>query len=359
VKKKVILIIVVIVVVLAINGKGLLDKRKAEITNESLPIQNSISVKVVTPKQGVLQNRVTYLAKIESDKDIKLSTKLAGYIQKVLVEESQMVKKDEVLVYIDSTELKSNIEALNSTLNAQKNDLQLAKSIYNRNLKLYKVGGLAKEKLDISLVALQSKGSMVENTKQKIIQLNHELSYLTIVAPFNGYINNILLHEGDLVALGKPILSMINDKKKLLFSYAFTKSTKIAKNQQVLLDNKNIGSIRAIYSTSKNGLLQAEVQLSERIDLPSGSSINIEVVTKEAKGCIVPNNTILHKKDGEFVMEYKNSRFIPFKVSIDIKEGNDILINPCPKSDIASASEVKLANLLAYDRVNIVGAKGE
>lgn len=358
-KKKVLLIIVVVVAVLAINGKGLLDKRKAEIANESLPIQNSISVKVVTPKQGILQNRVTYLAQIISDKNIKLSTKLAGYIEKVLVEESQIVKKGEVLIYIDSTELKSNINALNSTLNAQKNDLQLTKSIYNRNIKLYKVGGLAKEKLDISLVAFQSKGSMVENTKQKILQLEHQLSYLTIVAPFDGYIDNILLNEGDLVALGKPILSMINDKKKLVFSYAFTKNIKIAKNQQVLLDNKNIGSIRAIYRTSKNGLLQAEVELSEHIDLPSGSRINIDVVSKEAKGCIVPSNTILHKKDGEFVMEYKNGKFTPFKVSIDIREGNNILINPCPKNDIASGSEVKLVNLLAYDRVNIIGAEGE
>jgi len=357
-KKKVVLIIL-IVVALAIKGKMLLDTRKAEIANESLPIQNNITVKVVTPKQGILQNRVTYLAQILSDKNIKLSTKLAGYVQKVLVEESQMVKKDEPLVYIDSTELNSTINALNSTLNAQKNDLKLTKSIYNRNLKLYKVGGLAKEKLDISHVAFQSKGSMVENTKQKIIQLKHQLSYLRIVAPFDGYIDNISLHEGDLVALGKPILSMINDKKKLVFSYAFTKNIKIAKNQEVLLDDKKIGLIRAIYSTSKNGLLQAEVELSEHLDLPSGGTLNIEVVTKEAKGCIVPNNTILHKKDGEFVMEYKNGKFTPLKVYIDVQKDNDILINPCPKNNIASASEVKLANLLAYDRVNVVGVKSE
>jgi RND family efflux transporter MFP subunit len=358
-KKKIIirLVSIIAVVALVIKGKGLLESRKAEIANESLPSSGSVTVPVVKAKQETMQNKVPFLAQIISDKSIKLSTKLAGYVEKVFVEEVQKVKKGDVLVRIDAIELNSNIDALKATLNAQHNDLELAKSIYARNEKLFAIGGLAKEQLDISEVSLKAKSSIMENTKQKIAQLNHQLSYLKIVAPFDGEIDTIFLYEGDLAASGKAILSMSNGKKKLVFSYAPTKASDIKKEQDVLMEDEQVGYVKSIYTTSKNGLISAEVTLTKEIALPTGSSVNIEVLTNEAKGCIVPSDTILHKKESTFVMTYVEGKFSPMKVKVEMEDSNRILISPCPKSSIAQASEVKLAQLPAYDKVNIIGAK--
>lgn len=355
-KKRIKIIVAVIaVVLLLVKGKGLLENRKTEIANEALPSSGSVTVPVVKAQQGMMQNRIPFLAQIMSDKSIKLSTKLAGYVEKVLVEEAQKVKKGEVLVRIDAIELNSNIDALKATLNAQSNDLILAKSIYARNKKLFAIGGLAKEQLDISQVSLKVKSSTMENTKQKIAQLDHQLSYLQIVAPFDGEIDAIFLHEGDLAASGKAILSMSNAKQKLLFSYAPVQSSMIKKEQDVFLENEHTGYVKSIYTTSKNGLISAEVTLRKKIALPTGSFVNIEILTKEAKGCIVPSDTLLHKKESTFVMTYAEGTFSPVKVTVEMEDGNHILISPCPKLPIAQASEVKLAQLPAYENVNITG----
>jgi len=358
-KKKIIirLVSIIAVVVLIIKGKGLLETRKTQIANESLPSSGSITVPVVKAKEGTMQNRVPFLAQIDSDKSIKLSTKLAGYVEKVLVEEAQKVKKGEILVHIDATELNSNIDGLKATLNAQLNDLELAKSIYARNTKLFTIGGLAKEQLDISRVALKVKSSTMENTKQKIAQLDHQLSYLQIVAPFDGEIDAILLHEGDLAASGKSILSMSNTKQKLLFSYAPVQNSVIKKEQDVFMNSEQVGYVKSIYTTSKNGLISAEVTLTKKLALPTGSSVNIEVLTQETKGCIVPSDTLLHKKETTFVMAYAEGRFSPVKITVEMQDANRILISPCPKTPIAQASEVKLAQLPAYDKVKITGAE--
>ena len=358
-KKKIIIrfISIIAVVVLIIKGKGLLETRKAQISNESLPSSGSVTVPVVKVQQGIMQNKVPFLAQIDSDKSIKLSTKLAGYVEKVLVEEAQKVKKGEVLVRIDAIELNSNIDALKATLNAQRNDLALAKSIYDRNVKLFNIGGLAKEQLDISSVTLKVKSSTMENTKQKIAQLDHQFSYLQIVAPFDGEIDAILLHEGDLAASGKAILNMSNAKQKLLFSYAPAQGSVIKKEQDVFMNDEQVGYVKSIYTTSKNGLISAEVTLTKSIALPTGSSVNIEVLTQEAKGCIVPSDTLLHKKESTFVMTYAEGKFSPLKVKIEMQDSNRMLISPCPTTPIAQASEVKLAQLPAYDKVNILGAK--
>jgi len=358
-KKKMIKIIgIIAVVTLIIKGKGLLESRKAEIANETLPAAGSISVSVAKATQGKMQHKESYLAQVGSDKSIKLSTKLAGYVEHVSVEESQKVKKGEVLVQIDETELQSNIQALQATLLAQRNDLALSKSIYRRNVKLFEVGGLAKEQLDISQVTMKAKEAVTQNSVQKIEQLTHQLSYLKIVAPFDGEIDAILLHEGDLAASGNPILTMSNGVKKLLFSYAPHNSA-IQKDQLVFSKDKKIGSIKSIYTISKNGLVNAEVKLSEMLDLPVGSSMNIEVLTKEAEGCIVPSDTVLHKKEGTFVMTYAEGKFKPLKVNVEMQEENRLLISPCPSTAVARASEVKLAQLPAYEKVHILGAKNE
>ncbi len=358
--KKIIIGIVAVlaVVALGIKGKGLLKSRQAQIQNEALPAVQAVSVTVVKPKNGDIKNRESYLSRIASDKSIKLSTKLAGYIKKVFVDESQKVKKGDTLVTIDETEILSNIQALKATLSTQYADAQVAKSIYDRNVKLYNIGGLPKEKLDISRVAKTAKQSIIENTKQKIAQLKHQLSYLKILAPFDGEIDMVMLHEGDLAATGKPILSMSNGDKKLLFSFA-PDASNISKGKSVFYDDKKIGHIKSIYTTSSNGLTTAEVALEESLNQPVGSSITIDVLTKESTGCTLPLNTLLHKKEGTFVMAYKDGKFSPLKVEVKMSGDEKALVLPCPTTPVAMESEVKLATLPAFSKVEILGADDE
>lgn len=352
------MIVTIAVVILMIKGKGLLESRKAEISNEALPGVSLVTVSVVYPTQGMMRDRESYLAQVASDKSIKLSTKLTGYIENVYVDESQKVRKGDVLVQLDEMELQSNIKALKATLQAQQNDLELAKSIYTRNMKLFNVGGLAKEKLDISRVSMQAKEVVVKNSLQRIEQLKHQLSYLKIAAPFDGVIDNILLHEGDLAAAGKPILGMSSGVKKLIFSYA-PKNTSIKKGQEVWAEGQKIGHIKSIYTVAQNGLTNAEVKLSAKVDLPVGSNMNIEVLTKETEGCIVPDDTVLHKREGTFVMVYAEGKFSPLQVNIEMEDDNHLLISPCPDTSVAQASEVKLAQLSAFENVQVIKAKHE
>jgi multidrug efflux pump subunit AcrA (membrane-fusion protein) len=133
--KKIIITIIVLIGVaaLGIKGKSVLEARKAEVANVALPTVEAVSVPVVVGAEGTLAQKESFIAQILSDKSIKLSTKLAGYIEKVYVEESQEVKKGDTLVLVDAVELRSNIDLIKATLRTQKSDLALAKSIHERN----------------------------------------------------------------------------------------------------------------------------------------------------------------------------------------------------------------------------------
>ena len=354
--KKIIItiLILLVIIVLGIKGKNLLKSRKAEVENASLPSVERVSIPVVKGKIGTLSHTVPFLAQVVANRSIKLSTKLAGYVEKVYVQESQWVKKGSLLVHIDAIELRSSIEGLLTTLATQKSDLMLAKGIHSRNTKLYKVGGLAKEKLEISALSLKSKKSIIENTQQKISQLKHQLAYLNLKAPFDGVVEKIFLHEGDLATVGKAILSMSDGVKKLIFSYAPTQANEIKKGLSVWSKHEKIGEIKSLYTTSNNGLFSAEISLNKSIHLPVGMSMPIDLHIKETKGCILPENTLIHKKEGTFMMVYKEGKFVPLKVDVVMQEKQKILLAHCPANAVAYGNEVKLAELPVYDKVSIV-----
>jgi RND family efflux transporter MFP subunit len=359
VSKKIIITLFVIIAVgaLLMKGKALLHTRQAEISDESVPQTPTLSIPLITPKQGLLQHKVSVLAEVFADKSITLSTKLVGYVEKIHVDEADHVRKGDLLAQVDATELNSNITALKQTLKAQQSDMLLAKKVYASNQKLYNIGGLSKEKLDASAVLLKTKASLLESTKQKIVQLNNQHSYLKIVAPFEGNIDMIMLHEGDLASAGKGILRMSSGEKKLLISYTPHSQATIAPKQQVLLDGEAVGNVKSIYTTAKNGLTTAEITLNRAITQPIGSTLNIDIVTEENEGCLIPTDALLHKKEGTFVMYYHDQKFSLLKVRIEMKDTEQVLISPCPTAPIAQGSEVKLSELLAYDKVEVTGVR--
>ena len=352
--KKAIIILISLAMMagVAFKAKELMETRKEEILKEPLPQKRSITVSLTQAKQGSMEERQPYLAIVQSDKSIKIATKMAGYIEHLYVEESQWVEKGKLLATIDQSDINSNIELLRTTLSQQKNDLALAKQIYNRNKKLYEVGGLAKEQVDTSRVILQGKNSAIKATKQKIAQLQEQKNYLKIKAPFSGEIDTLLMHQGDLAVAGKPILTMSNGTKKLIFSFISGENS-IRKGQSVYLDVQEIGEIDKILTLAKQGLVQAEVRLNKKLNLPLGATLNIEVLTKQQQGCIVSSNALLHKTEGSYLMVYNGSKFSPLKVESIMSKKNKEMITPCPTEKIAEGSEVLLAKLPIYGDIKI------
>ena len=357
--KKIIIFLIVIaaVVLIGIKGKGLLDQRTNEVENIPLPLTEVITIRTVTPRTGTLENKVSLLAQVLPQKSIKLSTKLAGYIKEVTVEESQPVKKGDLLIRIDDTEMLSSITSLASALATQKSDLALAENIHARNQKLYDIGGLPKERLELSALSLQAKHSTIENTEQKILQLKHQLSYLQIVAPFDGIVDALLLHQGDLAATGKPIMSISTLEKKLLLTYAPDKAATIKPEQRVFLQGKEIGHIKSLYTTAKNGLLAAEVTLTTPITSPLGSSITVGILTQSYQGCMVPTDTLIHKADGTYLMRYSENSFTAQKVTLQAEQSGSAIISPCPTEPIARATETILTSLPAYTHIKVMTEK--
>ncbi|MCF8127711.1 MAG: efflux RND transporter periplasmic adaptor subunit [Deltaproteobacteria bacterium] len=347
------LIFILLVAGLVVGGGILLKKRMQEVKDSPVPTPMAVSVKIVSPKESSLRQTKSFLAQLTSIDVASIASKVTGLITAVPVTENQPVEKGDLLVQVDDRETLSAIKSLEETLKSQESDLQYTQTLHARNEAIFKVGGLAREKLEASQVTCTAKQAAVTATREKIATQKIQLDYLNIRAPFDGIIAAILLRKGNLATPGQPILTLHSFHQKLTFSYV-PDTPPISPGQTVFLGKEKIGKVLKRYSDAKNSLFVAEVALDQPLDQPNGSYITIDVLVFSEKGCAVPLNALLHQKEGLRVMVYENGRFTPSPVRILGQNEALALIDPCPSSPVAIGPEAKLSLLSTYGPVHII-----
>jgi biotin carboxyl carrier protein len=344
------IIIVVLTIALLASGAMLLKKRKQSVKNAPTPTPMTYLVKVVPAITERLEQTRPFLAQLASLETADISSKLSGRIKEVLVRENQSVKEGDLLLQIDDLEIISSIKSLQVSLKAQEKDVHYSKSLHERNKALFEVGGLAREKFEASEVTHVTKKAGLESTRQKIIGLEVQLSYLNIRAPFDGTVGTIFSRIGDLASPGKPLLSINSPGQKLNFSYV-PGDVAIQTGQEAFLAGRKIGQISSLYSDAENGLSVAEVGVDTPLQMPNNSYVTIDLLTFADTGCRVPLDALLQKKEGVQVMVYADGEFASFPVSIIADNKKYALIEPCPSEPVAVASEAKLSRLPGFGQI--------
>ena len=300
--KKIVLFI--IIALLIAGGFKLIKEKKDEISNEKKAFVHTYKP-LETKDDNTLDNFEIYSAKLEAFENPKISTKISGHITKIFEKENQKVKKGDLLVLIDDLEykenisqiihsldaLKSSIEASMSSLNSLKLDMKLSLKEFETNKKLYKIGGISKDKIDFSEVIYEQKKAKYDSTLKTIESKKNELNsqqafldakkklqeYYSLKSPIDGFIEEIFVDIGDLSSINKPILSLVSKEQKLSFLFA---SEDIKQNQEVYIDDKKIGVIESINISAKNYMKEANIKLDKNLSNPINSLISVKVRIK-------------------------------------------------------------------------------
>lgn len=294
----------IIMALLIAGGFKLIKEKKDEISNEKKAFVH-VYKPLETKQEKSSDKFETFSAKLEAVQNPKISTKVSGYITKIFVEENQEIKKGQKLVSIDDLEykqtllqlsysinaLKSSVDSFISSLNSLKLDMQLSLKEFETNKKLYKIGGISKDKLDFSEVIYEQKKAKYDSTLKTIESKKNELNsqqafldskkklqeYYSLKSPIDGFIEEISVDIGDLSSVNKPIISLVSKEQKL--SFLFT-SEEIKKNQEVYIDDKKIGVIESINISAKNYMKEANIKLDKNLSNPINSLISVKVRIK-------------------------------------------------------------------------------
>lgn len=227
-------------------------------------------------------------------KPVVVSPKVAGYVQKIMVQDYEWVEMGQPLVQIetDQYEMKvsqakagvlaqetslqkikqaqtsavANVAVMDANIASARASLDNARVAYARMAELIKIDAVSRQAYDDASTnvkkaesalaqalaqkknAEQEIGNVVVNEKSNLVAIDNakaglalaelELSYTTIKAPVSGQLGEITAKEGQLVAVGTNLMSVVPPKHWLIANVKETQIGQIAIGQpaQITVD---------------------------------------------------------------------------------------------------------------------------
>ena len=323
--KKIVKIAIALIVIIALvaGAVKLVKKRKAEDKNIPTAQIYPVAVKAIEPKRGKIQTTVNYIALVKNDKNVIINSKFAGKI-KFIKKLGEKVKKGEIVVKIDDSNLKAELKSVNSQINSVKNLIEADKvnlatliDTHKRTKKLLKVKMASIEQFNAEkakIAALRAK-LIADKNKLKTLKAQKNvildnLTYTEIKSPISGIISEKFLNKGDNAFAGKPILKISSKEGNYLF-------IPLAKEYKEIIYKNKIYKLIPLNSTF-NGIAAYKANVNDK-NLIEGEKINIKVVTFDGKATLVPFNSILTINGKNYVFDTNGT---PIKVTI-LAEGNE------------------------------------
>ncbi len=158
--------------------------------------------------------------------DLSVSSKILGRITLLGVDEGDSVKQDQLLVRLDSSDLKAQENQARATLNFAKENINLAmvnlakaQDDFNRAEQQFKDSVIPKEQFDhlqkaleVAKAQLNIDKSKIQTSKAQLNVIKTELLNTSIYSPMNGVVAKRWVLNGDVVQPGQPIFTIFDLK---------------------------------------------------------------------------------------------------------------------------------------------------
>lgn len=152
-----------------------------------------VDVTVSTP---VMSGKLTQLpASVSSTDEAEVATRAAGTLQRVAVEVGSRVRAGDTLVVLDETDVRARVSSAEARA-------ERARAYHSRIRALAADGAATPQELDDARTEQEAAEGVVREERA-------QLSYTSLVAPFDGVVVSRGLDPGDLATPGSPVLSMV------------------------------------------------------------------------------------------------------------------------------------------------------
>ena len=167
----------------------------------------AIAVKVSTPsaEDGAF---FSASGKIEAVQNANLSTRMMGYVTETYVNVGDKVTKGQLLLRINSADITAQSAQVTASITEAKAAFKNAEKDYNRFKALYEQNSVSQKEMDDITANYEMAKARLEGANQMKNQVNAQLSYSNISAPFSGTVTGKFINKGDMANPGMPLISM-------------------------------------------------------------------------------------------------------------------------------------------------------
>jgi len=259
-------------------------------TNKKVPL-----ITTFTAKEEVFTHYLELQGNVETKQNILVYPEMPGILAEVFVKEGQSVKKGEVLARIKDGGLSQQLSQLET-------QTELARTTFERQKRLWN------QKIGSEMQYLQAKSKYEAQTKA-VEQLESQIEKTTILAPFDGVIDDVFKEPGTVIASGQgsEVFRIVNLNNMYI-------STDVP--ERYIASVKNDKKVRVEFPVLNESVMSAVRQVGSFIN-PNNRSFKIEVPVANKSGNIKPNLTAKLQ-----INDYTNSKAILIPQSIISENAN-------------------------------------
>lgn len=202
---------------------------------QQMPPSGPPTVPVMTVEKTDALTYQTYAANLEGQQNVEIRPKVNGFIQKIYVDEGQMVKKGQLLFKLETAVLNQEANAGRAVVNAAQVEVDRLKPLVDRKI--------------ISEVVLETAKAKLAQAKSTFSSTQANIGYGTIVSPVDGVIGSIPYKEGSLAsATSEMPLTTVSDTRNMRAYFSLNEKQLLQFNRNFAGANtaeklKNVGEI--------------------------------------------------------------------------------------------------------------------
>lgn len=283
-----------------------------------------------------------YPVVLQGKKDVELRPKIDGFIESILVDEGQQVKKGQVLFKLYAPQFKEENTAAIASLNRAESELKQAKMQVKKAMPLVKENIISSYELESAEYNLKSKEAQLLQARANLSNAGANVGYTQIVAPFDGVIGLIPYKEGALVSSNSiEPLTLISDISSI--------HTYISMNEKEFFDfmqqakgtniKEKIASLPDVSLLLANGdeyISKGKINtVSGQID-PLTGSISFRAVFENRQGLLRSGNSAIIR----LYEQVEKAMLVPQKATYDLQGKHFVYL--VQKDGRVKSKEVKL-----------------
>lgn len=228
----------------------------------------------------------------------ELRPQVSGYITGIYFQDGQKVSKGQRLYSIDAQVYNANYEQALANLQVQETNMMKAQKDADRYHELEKHDAIAKQQVDYADASLEAAKRQVAAARAAVNSVRANVSFSTIVAPFNGTIGISNVKTGTAVVAGQSVLNTVSTDNPMAVDFAVDQKEiyRFVQLQQQKADPKD-STFMIAFGTDIYPY-PGSINLIDRAVDPQTGTIKTRLVFPNDKGMLKPGmNTSVRIKN--------------------------------------------------------------
>lgn len=178
----------------------------------ALPVQAALPFATAPVQSREVDQTYAAEAVVEAVNQATVSAQIAGRVVEVAFDVGDVVKKGQVLVRIDESEVRQSVAGSEAQVAQAQANLQNARLAFERSKQLLAQKFVSQAAVDKSQADYRAAEAQLKAALAGAGQASATKSFATIMAPYSGVVSARLVELGEMASPGKPLMTGFDPK---------------------------------------------------------------------------------------------------------------------------------------------------